>query len=331
MKPNSLFLSIITISTVALFACSARQIAAQPISPNASATTAKNKIIGFNLNWRYFPHVDNPVMINNIKKLAPDMIRYPGGTITHDWDWRTGTAKTKKNAKDFVHPLEDLKKLLTATGVKVVFDLDIVHSTVDDQLEMLHTAQSLGIAVDYIELGNELYSASKEHGYEVPFPTGAAYADTANVWIAKIRKAFPNAKIAVVHVAKKNGTPRMDNWNKDVERVIKDIDAVTYHLYISENQNFEKRKQIFLDAYYNPSNRPVWFTEYGKMGSANQPGYLAELTQLADYLESFPQATIILNHTLITHSEDRGKLLKPTGNSFTKEGEMFVKRAEARK
>lgn len=289
-----------------------------------------NKVlIGFNQNWTFLPPLDNPVFINNIRKLSPAILRYPGGTVTHGWNWRTGKFN-KFRPTDFVHPIGDVKKLIDDLGVKFVFDLDVVNSSVQDQIAMLDSLHSLGVPIEFIELGNELYAAN--HGYEVPFPDGTAYADTVNAWVPKLRHAYPNAKIAAVHIGKTSDKPRQSTWNEKVTKGIKDIDAFTYHIYIDEGKNFEARKTRFLAAYYNPQHKSIWFTEYGNMNAYTKDDYLSELNKLANYVETFPGAKIVLNHTLVTNKTDRTKLERSTkGNTFSAEGEFFIKRARLRK
>ncbi len=294
----------------------------------ANKHEASNIIIGFNQNWSFLPPLNSPVFISNIKKLKPEMIRFPGGTIAHHWDWRTGKFD-KPREKDFVHPIGDVKQLVDSVPVKIIFDLDIVNGTVDDQIAMLDSVHSLGVPIEYIELGNELYS--RIHGYETEFPDGNAYADTVNAWVPKLRNAYPKAKIAALHIGKTSDLPRQKTWNEQVVKRVKDIDAFTYHIYISEGQDFEKRKAIFFGAYFNPDKKPLWITEYGNLNEATKEDYLVELSKLVEFVESLPGVTIALNHAMVSVGVNRSKIERSTlGNTFTKEGEMFVERAKKR-
>ena len=65
-------------------------------------------LTGFNLKWRNLPPVSNQQMINNIKLLKPKILRYPGGSITHDWNWQAGLP-TIPLSNDVYHPITDLK------------------------------------------------------------------------------------------------------------------------------------------------------------------------------------------------------------------------------
>ncbi|MBS1755033.1 MAG: glycosyl hydrolase 53 family protein [Bacteroidetes bacterium] len=295
-------------------------------SSPASETNNPDLLTGFNQNWAFLPPLNNTVFINNIIQLKPRLIRYPGGTVTHSWNWRNGTYNPPR-ANDFVHPIGDIKTLVDVTNVKIVFDLDVVNSSLTDQITMLDSVQKLGVPVEYIELGNELYA--NNHGYEVQFPDGNAYADTVNNWVPVLRAKYPTAKIAALHIGKLTNNTRQLNWNQQVTSSINDIDAFTYHIYIDSAENFEQRKSRFLSAYYNPGNKPIWITEYGNLNPYTQPDYLQELTKLADYVESFPLVRIALNHALVSTTTDRSKLEKATlGNTFTAEGLMFTSRVQ---
>ncbi|MCO6497998.1 MAG: glycosyl hydrolase 53 family protein [Chitinophagaceae bacterium] len=315
--------------TLAVVSCTSPQIVQNSPKERPASTEKDKKLTGFNQNWRYLPSLDNETFINNIKMLAPEVIRYPGGTVAHGWNWRTGT-HIKPEPKDFVHPIADVKDLINKTGVRIVFNLDIVYSSLDDQVEMLNTAKSMGVKIEFIELGNEIYS--KLHGYENQFPDGYAYADTVNSWVPRLRKEFPDAKIAALHIGKPSTIERQLTWNRQVTEKVRDIDAFTYHIYISPNADFEKRKEQFLSAYYNPNKIPIWVTEYGNMADYTKKGYLDELRKLVNYVESFPEVTMALNHAMVSAGINRSKLLRSdNGVKFTDEGRMFVELAKNRK
>src|SRR5690606_1739044 len=116
------------------------------------APAVDSVITGFNQNWIDLPQLDNPVLIQNINALAPKMIRYPGGTVTHIWSWSTGKTTTN-HTQDELHLIGDIKQLVHYTGVKMIFVLDIVNRTVHDQITMLDSIHSLGVPIEFIELG----------------------------------------------------------------------------------------------------------------------------------------------------------------------------------
>jgi hypothetical protein len=65
---------------------------------------------------------------------------------------------------------------------------------------MLQAADSLGIPIEYIELGNELFFTDKD--FENKYPNPIDYVlDIKNNWIPQISALFPNTQIAVIMTA----------------------------------------------------------------------------------------------------------------------------------
>jgi hypothetical protein len=76
------------------------------IKTNAVQMGEDNVIIGLNQNWSNLPQLNDPILIKNINKLSPEMIRFPGGTVTHKWNWRTGGTG---NSWDEEHQIGEIK------------------------------------------------------------------------------------------------------------------------------------------------------------------------------------------------------------------------------
>lgn len=183
-------------------------------------------------------------VVNAVASLAPGTIRYPGGAISNYWDWQTGSVnqppatttttsgsiKAKQGRKrTYGFTLSTLKQLTNATGAVPIFDVNVMTSTLQDQLQMLQTASQLGLPIRYVELGNEFYLS--DSNYVHAFPTAAAYADLVASWAPAIRAAFPDVQIAAVASALTT-TPREAGWNATVLRIAgNDINAVTLHDY----------------------------------------------------------------------------------------------------
>jgi len=299
------------------------------IKTNAVQMGEDNVIIGLNQNWSNLPQLNDPILIKNINKLSPEMIRFPGGTVTHKWNWRTGGTG---NSWDEEHQIGDVKKLVDSTGAKIMFVLDIVHSTVQDQIEMLDSVHSLGVPIEYIELGNELYSNNASHNYVVPFPTGASYADSVSKWVPFLKNAYPNAKIAALLIAKTTNDTRSNTWNLKVKNFIDSasvaIDAYTYHLYIRKGDDAADRIADFDTAKISTPGKEIWITEYGNQNDLNST-YFTELEILADYVEA--NFDIALSHAIIGNNEQFSKLNPSSGgHDFTTEGEIFLTRADLR-
>ena len=195
---------------------------------------------GYNINWSFLPKLSEG-LLQSAASLKPKLIRYPGGTVSKTWDWKTGT--TYKRKKDVAHSLTDLKQMTDATDAEVIFVLNTISSSLEDQIEMLKTVRSMGIPVRYIEMGNEHYlgkggnldDSGKHQDNVKAFPTGKAYAQMVNRWAGVLKQAFPEAKIGITMLGRKaRGASRQCNWNHDILSVIDKrlFDAYIYHVYV---------------------------------------------------------------------------------------------------
>jgi alpha-L-arabinofuranosidase len=195
---------------------------------------------------------------------------------------------------------------------------------------MLNAIKSLGVPIEFIELGNELYF--NEADYVAAFPTGTDYAVKANTWITQLRTAFPTAKISAV-LQCNNATasnPRFANWNSQVvANTIASVDAYTYHIYIPVGGSFQSRKAEFETVLTNTNTlaKELWITEYGNQNDITDPNYYSDLEALADYVERYPKVTIALNHLIVGNNKNK---LTSDGLSFTAEGQRFLIRASRR-
>ena len=137
-----------------------------------------------------------------------------------------------------IYRLNELQIAIRATGAIPIYVLNMLTSDLNTQLEMLSTAQSMGLPVQFVELGNEFYLRNPDD-YVTKFPTGADYGKMATSWIRAIRARFPNVKITAV-----GGVPtdqsttdsRKANWNQELLQNLEGADALTQHPYVSVNR-----------------------------------------------------------------------------------------------
>lgn len=294
-----------------------------PVTPPAPVA---KPLIGFNQNWSFLPAF-YPGMLSNINLLKPQILRYPGGTITYEWDWVTGK---KIGSNGAPHLVGDIKALTDATGAKWVFVVNILNRTIADQINMLNAIKNTGVAVEYIELGNELYSSDAE--YISVFPTGTDYANKCVQWIPQLRAAFPSAKISAVLQCRnaESSNQRFRDWNNlVVSGTSSVVDAYTYHIYIPVSGSYAARKAEFeqVVAATNTGSKPLWVTEYGNQNDLTDPKYYTSLDSLANYIESYPKITMAMNHLVVGNNKNK---LSSDGSTFTPEGQMFLTRANKR-
>lgn len=319
-----------------------------PIVISAGLSRA-TPLLGYNQQGLLEPEVADSDFYGLLNATAPAMLRYPGGVESQYWDWQNGRIIDELNWVPNGGTLEDnyflsqvpqpsntllnLKQKLEITGSEVLFCLNVTSRTLEDQLEMLQEAQTIGIPVNYIELGNELYLSDAD--YINKYPTARDYALEMNNWIAAIRDTFPNAKIGICGTGVSGNRPeRQLSWNDALFDLITDVDAITMHPYpgsIAEGQpNFDlsllpsilsgpfRRNEL---NYSGPPGNPtaginafpasweLWITEYNLFELATAQNELAVASTwthglFSGLLTLLPMqndpATILLNH--VSHS-----------------------------
>ena len=208
---------------------------------------------GSNIDGAYNPRGsyqwNDPRTISALRALRLESLRYPGGTDANYWNWHPGWVYSNfpTGAGPFNETLANFAPLAKLTGPPI-FDLNVMTYNnaiatpaqngvmVQDQIAMLKAAQQLGMPVEYIELGNELYFALRPQDgkdptyYSQRFASGVPYTNEMNYWIKELKSAFPQARIAVAGQPFLGGT-----WNADVLSYLKGADAVTFHYYQIEN------------------------------------------------------------------------------------------------
>ncbi|MBA3647145.1 MAG: T9SS type A sorting domain-containing protein [Chitinophagales bacterium] len=240
---------------------------------------------------------NEPDLMSHVPLLKAKTLRYPGGSIANWWDWKKGWFIDRKDLpqkyKDLApkaNTLENFKKTLDSCHATTVYDLNMMTSTVSDQIKMLMHAQSIGMDVTYIELGNEFYILGTDNGegdgdsslLMQEFPTANSYGDTCTIWIDSIRRYFPNAKIAAQGTFNKTGEDRRETWDELMATTLKGEDAVTYHTYYGgENPKCNNPGQYLSSDIPEFLWRPfdAWNTLYTKDLSILRKGDEAWITE----------------------------------------------------
>jgi hypothetical protein len=173
--------------------------------------------------------------------LSPGALRVFGGTTANYWNWRTGkfydrhgVPRQYRRANRRMSPihLSDWARLVREANAIPVFDLNLVTSSLSDQLAMLQAARDLGMPIRRIELGNELYFHAPLVDQAVP--SAKAYGRKATRWIRAIKRRFPDALIAAVGFGGSLWSPprtRRGRWDPGVLRTLRGEDALTFHTY----------------------------------------------------------------------------------------------------
>jgi hypothetical protein len=153
--------------------------------------------------------------------------------------------------------LANVKPLVTNTGADTIWVMNMLSSTLDKEMNHLKDAIALGMSVNRIELGNELYlplpnyTINVADGSPLPevgaMPTPESYAARAKTWAQAIKNdpilgkaANPNLQIAITGVADSNSSDaRISGWMSALEApsgpdnlsAIDVVDAFTIHPY----------------------------------------------------------------------------------------------------
>ena len=150
-------------------------------------------IMGYNAPLTHSPGWENNQFCEAVKSLHPTLLRYPGGSNSFYWDWEKGRTKNyeelshsiikrnpnytaenletnaqtgkdsfwkqikRYNRKNYTsNTISQFSKGIHRTQSNGIFVLNIVSSTLNDQLQMLKEAELKGLEIDRIEIGNEI-------------------------------------------------------------------------------------------------------------------------------------------------------------------------------
>ena len=258
---------------------------------------------GYNTQSLRGPGWDRQPFLDRIAELNPGNFRYPGGTVGNYWDWKTGYLNDvgKKyrvmgnlGERPYPYQLEDVKKVYDRScgTTEPIYMLNMLTSTYEYQLAMLQHAQKIGLPVRYIELGNEFYMDDhpKTYNYLNHYPNIKDYADTCRIWVNKLRKEFPQARIAMIAINNPSGwtganRERSREWNRVLMENMTgfDVDAVTVHNYVKNGFEDQTPEDMISQTVHRaklddinrgiPHKYPLWVTEYNFFTQDNKlPG-----------------------------------------------------------
>jgi hypothetical protein len=296
--------------------------------------------VGHMLNYLTKPAWTNQSFIDSVKTLNIEIIRYPGGTESQYFDWQTGRsvpASLWTNSTLFSHsyigtvphisyPLSELLYFYQQTNIKPIFCLNLLTKTLSNQIQMLQTASSLGIPVEFIELGNELYFTDTDFTNKYPNPIDYVL-DIKNNWIPQLSALFPNSKIAVIGgydgLTDLNGNTipaRISSWNDTLFAQNINTNAITFHYYLPPNTTtlsnpnitqalaapFKHWPVLKANTVDNVTNgMECWITEYN-LNDGNQTTYAIASSwahglytaSLFSLMLEEPKIKMLLNHQI---------------------------------
>jgi hypothetical protein len=242
----------------------------------------------FGINYDYggaAVYVKDKQVPQQLAAIEPGTLRWPGGTGANYFQWRKGypqppsgqTCSDHECETDgFQFTLADLAAAYKASGAIPIFDLNIMTSTLTQQIDMLRAAKNTyKLPVKYVELGNELYLPNSD--YVTKFPTAQDYGKAVAADVKALHKAFPGAIVAAVGSAD-NRTARESGWNAGMLSEATGAgrpNVITLHDHPQYNKSLTASglPALFTLPYTSAANlakvsktfgsTPTWITEYG--------------------------------------------------------------------
>jgi len=210
-------------------------------------TRQSNPIMGQTGDGVWDPARRRPVgeVVRMARELGVSMIRYPGGCLTHNFDWKKAVGPAEKRP-NFTFGVDEFIRLCRAVGAEPLMNVsayvggpaeagqlvEYLNAPADEQHPWAQQRAASGHVephgVKYFEMGNE-----SDHGnHDVkPFRkhTPAAYARWFNGCAGRMRKIDPSIRIGA-HMG--TGTGPDDPWNRHVLAATKGrADFVIVHTY----------------------------------------------------------------------------------------------------
>jgi hypothetical protein len=154
------------IITAVLDRAGARTLPTTAAAVGSSSSDNGQYFLGFNLNG-VRGRVDSVGIASTTAQLlgGGGFLRYPGGSTANYWDWRSGWC-VPNSSSILQYPswcgqlgrnysLEEFGRLLAGAGpaATAVWDLNLMTSSIAEQLSMLEAANALGMPVTHVELG----------------------------------------------------------------------------------------------------------------------------------------------------------------------------------
>lgn len=203
----------------------------------------------------------DPIMLDLAKRLRPKLLRYPGGTESDCFHYRsalgplagrTPISRANPQAEKQIPAFgtDEFLRLCKTLGATPFMTANIVTAGDAENASWLAYCKSLGIACPYWELGNESYIP--HDGRPDLDLTPEQYVARVVPIIAALRKIDKSVKIGIIlRTAFLNGfqTTPFTRWNDVALAGVKDFDFASIHTaYLPYVTGWPSNEQIFLSA-----------------------------------------------------------------------------------
>jgi len=251
---------------------------------------------GLNGNTIRGPSWASTIFNDSVKTMFPKLLRYPGGNVSNYWNWNQGwfysqnildtvfndTIYTMPNGWSNLNPI-DIKpsrfnEALNQINADGIYVLNMMSSSLSNQLFELENAIDSGLVINRVELGSEFNHDNPFS--EIKFPTAGDYAREVNIWVESIKNIIPSIKIGVVAGNRGPDFSRAWKWNDSICDIVNDADALIWHLYLylqDEDTLFTNAQVLgypfyrvpkyeqwrgFQDTISSIQDYDIWVTEY---------------------------------------------------------------------
>lgn len=229
------------------------------------ARALPHRILGASVE-PFFEHIlDDPAKIAAVRDMQPAFVRFPGGTQSNYYNWRTGLFAIHVNAESSAYSrfwdelipkicrgfpqgitLQQYKEFARQVGAAVVLVPNLETSSIPEQVAWFKQLQADNAIPRHIELGNEFWVAmGNDPNVLKHWPDTATSMRIMKEYAQALRPFFPEGtKVAVQAAAAAFSVPphaaspfarHLQQWDEDL-RPADWFDAVTVHLYTKANE-----------------------------------------------------------------------------------------------
>jgi len=233
------------------------------LKPSVAERSIPSRMLGMNTPGVFDVPYEDPKYLAALKAVAPNIIRFPGGTVGNYYNWRIGymevpdgpgasvyrkyLIKNALPASRKLHPkgifIEDWVKIARDMDAALVFNPNLESSSLDEQGAWFADMHGKGIVPNLIEMGTEFFLAMFMDPLTLNiFPDWAAtmkrtkqYYDVMKPYLPKDAKVAVQSASSSFHesnpAASANALTRHEaQWDADMKPEPW-FDAVTTHLY----------------------------------------------------------------------------------------------------
>lgn len=253
-----------TLAPLFLCVCLTAHASAQALSLDLVSTgpprALPERILGASVEsfWQHI--IDDPQRVAAVKSLHAAYTRFPGGTQSNYYDWKSGQLVVEPKpdsaaglkllnkfagvvAKQFPEGIsfEQYKAFSDAIGAEVVLVPNLETASVEDQVQWFKRLSAKGALPPHIELGNEFWIATGMDPQSLSrLPDEPAsmrimrqYRDAIQPYLpkgAKVAVQAAGASFETVPESRRDVIERLRQWD-DALKPEPWFDAVTIHLY----------------------------------------------------------------------------------------------------